>query len=69
VTNNKIVVKDFSYMGDKFTTLPTSVKKEILMEEINTSRYHLLGAVNQFDKFKLKCRYHNKRNKKGLWIR
>jgi len=56
-------------MGDKFTTLPTSVKKEMVLDEINTSRYQLLGAVNQFGKMKLKCRFHNKRNKKGLWIR
>ena len=69
MTNNKIVVKDFSYMGNMFTILPTNVKKELVLETINTSRYHLLGAVNQFDKFKLKCRYHNKRNKKGLWVR
>lgn len=69
MTNNTIVVKDFSYMGNMFTILPTSVKKELVLEEINTSRYHLLGAVNQFGKMKLKCRYHNKRNKKGLWVR
>jgi len=66
MTNNTIVVKDFSYIGG-FNTLPTDVKKAVVMEEINTSRYSLLGAVNQFGKMKLMCRYHNLRDSLGKW--
>ena len=66
MSNNNIVVKDFSYIGG-FSDLPTDVKKAVVLEEINTSRYTLLGAVNQFSKMKLKCRYHNRRDRLGKW--
>jgi hypothetical protein len=68
MTNNKIAVKDFSYIGG-FNELPSDVKKAVIMEEINPSRYNLLGLVNQYSKAKFAVRFHNKRNKFGVWIR
>jgi hypothetical protein len=65
MTNNTIVVKDFSHLD--LQGLPTSLKKELVATEINTSRYAVLGAVNQFGKFRLKCRYHNMRDNAGRW--
>jgi hypothetical protein len=69
MTNKTTIVKDFSYLGETFNSYPTELKKSIVADEINQSRYTILGAVNQYGKFTLKCRFHNKRNKKGMWIR
>jgi len=65
--NNTIVIKDFSHISDDFMTAPTDIKKLMVENEINTSRYSVLGAVNQYGKMKLKCRFHNVRDRKGRW--
>jgi hypothetical protein len=66
MNNNTIVTKDFSHIGG-FSNLPTDVKKAVIMEEINSSKYSFLGLVNQYGKAKFKCRYYNVRNNLGMW--
>ena len=67
MTNKTTIVKDFSDLKG-FKKLGRKAKLNMVTENINPSRYSVVGFVNQSGKIKLKCRFHNKRNELGEWI-
>jgi hypothetical protein len=67
MTNTKTIVRDFSDTIKGFTKVGRKAKLNLVEEAINTSRYQVLGFVNQSNKIKLKCRFHNRRDALGRW--
>jgi hypothetical protein len=67
MTNNTTIVKDFSYITG-FKNRTTEEKKAMALNEINPSKFSVMGPLNGVStKIRLKCRFHNIRNKKGMW--
>lgn len=65
--NKTTVIKDFSDLKKNFNRLSRNKKVALVSETINTSKYSVIGPVNQFGKMKLRCRYHNVRDDIGRW--
>lgn len=66
MTNKTTIIRDFSDLKG-FQKLNRKGKLNLVAENINTSRYAVVGFVNQSAKIKLKCRYHNVRDNAGRW--
>lgn len=67
MTNTTMIIRDFSGLKKNFNRLTKNTKVALVKEAINTSRYEVLGPINQFGKMKLRCRYHNMRDNAGRW--
>lgn len=67
MTNTKTIIRDFSDIRKGFNRLSRNTKVALVQENINTSRYEVLGPVNQSGKIKLRCRFHNMRDSLGRW--
>lgn len=67
MTNTTTIIRDFSDLKKNFNRLSRNTKVALVEETINTSKYEVLGPVNQFGKMKLRCRYHNVRDSIGRW--
>jgi hypothetical protein len=67
MTNTTTIIRDFSVIRKGFNRLSRNSKVALVNETINTSRYEVLGPVNQFGKMKLRCRFHNCRDSLGRW--
>jgi hypothetical protein len=66
MTNKTTIVKDFSDLKG-FKKLGRKAKLNLVAEAINTSRYEVVGFINQSNNIKLKCRFHNVRDGLGRW--
>jgi hypothetical protein len=66
MTNTKTIIRDFSDLKG-FKKLNRNGKLNLVEKAINTSRYEVVGFVNQSGKIKLKCRFHNRRDALGRW--
>lgn len=67
MTNTTMIIRDFSGLKKNFNRMSRDSKVALVKETINTSKYEVLGPVNQFGKIRLKCRYHNCRDNAGRW--
>lgn len=67
MTNTTTIIRDFSDIRKGFNRMSRNSKVALVKETINTSRYEVLGPVNQFGKMKLRCRFHNRRDSLGRW--
>lgn len=61
------VVKDFSDCIQGFNRLSRKGKLEMVESLINQDRYEVVGFVNQSNNIKLKCKFHNLRDRLGRW--
>jgi hypothetical protein len=66
MTNKTTVIRDFSDLKG-FNKAGRKTKLNMVAEAINTSRYQVVGFINQTNAIKLKCRFHNVRDGLGRW--